>query len=108
MRGAEVFAKLFETGQYGRLYLVSGNAARGPGFRVFVLPAGVRALPNGPCDAPLNRDAVEVHEIGAEPPVRTGRRGGENLGNWQQDFAALVEARCAAAADARLGQALPG
>jgi len=48
MRGAEEFAKLFETGQYGRLYLVSGNTARGAGFRVFVLPAGERALPNGP------------------------------------------------------------
>lgn len=110
MRGAEEFAKLFETGQYGRLYLVSGNTARGAGFRVFVLPAGERALPNGPCAAPLNRDAVEVHEIDAKPsaPVRSGWRGGMNLGNWQQDFAALVEARCAAAADARLAQGLPG
>lgn len=108
MKGAEEFAKLFETGQYGRLYLVSGNAARGAGFRVFVLPAGERALPNGPCAAPLNRDAVEVHEIDATPPVRTGWRGGVHPDNWQQDFAALVEARCAAAADARLGPALPG
>ncbi len=96
MRGAEEFAKLSETGQYGRLFLVSGNPACGARFRVFVLPAGERALANGACDAPLNGDAVEVHEIDARPPA-TGGRGGMGLGNWQHDFATLVEARCAAA-----------
>lgn len=62
---------------------------------MFVLPAGEWALPNGPCAAPLNRDAVEVHEIDARPQA-TARRGGMSLGNWQHDFATLVEARCAA------------
>lgn len=96
MRGAEEFAKLFETGQYGRLYLVSGARARGARFRVFVLPAGEPALPNGPHDAPLNRDAVEVDDIGGGQSYRAGAWGWLQLTDWRQEFAGLVEARCAA------------
>lgn len=96
MRCAEGFAKLFETGQYGRLYIISGHPGCGPTFRVFVLPTGERALPSGPLEAPLNRNAVEVHEIPAEPPGRAGTWSDVPSPNWQQDFAALVEACCAA------------
>lgn len=106
MQCADGFAKLFETGQYGRLYIVSGNRARGATFRVFVLPTGERAMPSGPLDAPLNRDAVEVHDIAGVPPGREGAWSEMQLPNWQQDFAGLVEARCAAL-DARGRTAIP-
>lgn len=100
MRGADEFAKLFETGQYGRLYLMSGNSAGPARFRVFVLPPGEPAICGGSCDVPLNGDAVEVHEIrgelDSELAVASGQRSVMKLGNWQQDFATLVEARCAA------------
>lgn len=96
MRCADGFAKLFETGQYGRLYIVSGYPARGTTFRVFVLPPGERALPSGPLEAPLNRDAVEVHEIADESPGRAGTCSEAPSPNWRQDFAGLVEACCAA------------
>lgn len=105
MRCADGFAKLFETGQYGRLYIVSGNPACGATFRVFVLPLGEQAMSSGPLDAPLNRDAVEVHDIAGAASGRAGTWSDRPLPNWQQDFAGLVEA-CCAAADARQRNAL--
>lgn len=99
MRGAEGFAKLFETGQYGRLYIVSASrSARGATFRLFVLPAGEQATPNGPGDAPLNSHAVEVYDIADDAPGTTASSSYGCLleGDWKQDFASLVEARCAA------------
>lgn len=99
MRCAAGFAKLFESGQYGRFYIVSASRARGAMFRLFVLPLGQRAAPSGPCDAPLNRDAVEVYEL-VDDAANAVSGGPLSEGNWRQDFASLVEARCAAA-DAR-------
>lgn len=114
MKGADGFARLFETGQYGRLYIVSGRRAQAATFRVFVLPAGEQAAPNGPYNAPLNRDAVEVDDISGRQPGWIESCGGLHQANWQQDFAALVEARCAAVdapaaeRDARAGDLVAG
>lgn len=96
MRGADQFARLFRTGQYGRLYIVSGIQARCATFRVFVLPTGALAAANGPYSAPLNSDAVEVYDIADETPGRAAAPGGSPDAGWQQEFASLVEARCAA------------
>lgn len=95
MKSADGFAKLLESGQYGRLYIVSCIHERGATFRVFVLPVGEQAMPNGP-NAPLNNDAVEVYDISGGQPGRSEAYGCLRSGNWQQDFASLVEARCAA------------
>lgn len=96
MRGADQFARLFRTGQYGRLYIVSGIQARRATFRVFVLPTGAQAAANDPCSAPLNSDAVEVYDMADEPSGRAAVPGGSLAPGWQQEFASLVEARCAA------------
>lgn len=90
MNGASEYAKLFHTGQYGRLYLVSGSHARGRTFRIFVLPAGETAKPNGP-NAPLNKDAVEVYGIISGHPGWTEEYGWLHEGKWQDDFYQLVE-----------------
>lgn len=93
MQGAREFANLFQTGQHGRLYLVSSSHARGLTFRIFVLPEGEEAKPNGPSNAPLNKDAVEVYGITGGNPGWTETYGWLHEGPWQQDFAALVEKR---------------
>lgn len=97
MRGAAAFAKLFETGQYGRLYIVSGSRPHGPTFRLFVLPAGEQAALNDPYSAPLNSHAVEVYDIDGASCGDAPHDVVIDIG-WQQDFASLVEARCAACA----------
>jgi hypothetical protein len=103
MQGAREYASLFQTGQHGRLYLVSSSHARGKTFRIFVLPEGEEAKPNGPHNAPLNRDAVEVFGIVGGQPGWTEIYGWLHAGRWQEDFAALVEARKAEVAAAAQG-----
>lgn len=92
MQGAREYATMFMTGQYGRLYLLSGCHARGKVFHIYVLPEGEAAQPNGP-NAPLNKNAVEVYGITGGQPGWTETYGWLHRGKWEQDFAALVEAR---------------
>lgn len=101
MNGARKFADMFQTGQIGRLYLVSGSHARGRTFHIYVLPEGVEPKPNGSQNAPLNADAVEVYGIIGGQPGWTESYGWLYKGQWQEDFAKLVIARRAelAAAD---------
>lgn len=90
MEGAREYAELFTTGQYGKLYIVSGDHARGRTFRIQVLPAGEKAIPNGESNLCLNNDAVLVY----------GERGGRlgwteyygwiHKGTWEADFERLV------------------
>lgn len=63
MKGAREYSLLFETGQYGRLYITSGSHARGKTFHIQVLPKDELAIPNGDNNACLNEDAVEVYGI---------------------------------------------
>ncbi len=93
MRGARAYATLFETGQYGRLYLVSGEHARGKTFRIFILPQGEDAQPNGPNNAPLNTDAVEVYGVTDGVPGWTETYGWLHEGPWQADFERMVAKR---------------
>ena len=99
MQGAKEYANLFETGQYGRIYLVSGSHARGKTFRIFVLPEGCEAKPNGQHNAPLNGDAVEVYGVTCGNPGWTEAYGWLHKGKWQDDFAKLVEIRNAELSD---------
>jgi len=68
MKGAREYADLFETGQYGRCYFVSGEHGRGKTFRIYVLPIGEMAIPNGSMNPPLNDGDVCVYGmIGGQP-----------------------------------------
>jgi hypothetical protein len=89
----EEYAKLFETGQYGRLYLVSGEHARGRTFHIYILPKGEAAQPNGRNNRPLNADAVEVYGITGSHPGWDETYGWLHHGKWEQDFADMVETR---------------
>lgn len=92
MKGANEFAGMFKTGQYGRLYLVSGSHARGETFHIFVLPEGEAAIPN--CgNAPLNKDAVEVYGIAGGQPGWTEWYGWLHVGRWIGDFEQLCATR---------------
>jgi hypothetical protein len=90
MKGADEYAYLFETGQYGKLYFVSYHHARGRTFQIFVLPEGEDAIPNGPGNAPLNQNAVEVYGITSGQPGWTETYGWLHNGPWINDFANLV------------------
>ncbi len=92
MNGAKEYATMFSTGQYGRLYLSSHCHARGKTFHIYVLPKGESAFPNGP-HRRLNKNAVEVYGITGGNPGWTETYGWLYRGKWEQDFAALVEAR---------------
>ena len=89
MQGAKKYATMFRTGQRGRLYLVSGEHARGKTFHIWVLPD----------DTPISgmpwsvKDAVEVYGITGGQPGWTETYGWLHKGKWQQDFAALVDAQ---------------
>lgn len=92
MQGAREYAKMFRTGQYGRLYMCSHYHARGRTFHIYVLPEGEDAHPNGP-NAPLNKGAIEVYGITGGQPGWTETYGWLHRGKWERDFADLVGAR---------------
>ena len=89
MQGAREYATLFETGQHGKLYLVSGEHARGKTFHIWILPSAdpVQAMPW------TVRDAVKVYGVTGGNPGWTETYGWLHRGKWEQDFAALVETR---------------
>ena len=87
MQGAREYAKMFSTGQHGRLYLVSGEHARGRTFHIWVLPADAASMPVH------LKDAVEVYGITGGNPGWTETYGWLHRGKWEQDFAALVDKR---------------
>lgn len=90
MQGANEYARLFKSGQHGRLYLVSGSHARGITFHIYVLPEGVEVKTNFG-QAPLNCDAVEVYGIVSGQAGWTESYGWLHHGKWQEDFYALVD-----------------
>jgi hypothetical protein len=89
MQGAREYSRMFDTGQYDKLYLVSGSHARGRTFRIFVLPEGEDAIPNGP-NPPLNKNAVEVYGVISGNPGWTESYGWLHHGKWEEDFNRLV------------------
>ena len=93
MKGATEFAKLFDTGQYGRLYIVSGNHARGETFHIYILPEGEAAISNGSNNGPLNSDKVEVYGVISGNPGWTEEYGWLHQGKWQEDFAEMATSR---------------
>jgi hypothetical protein len=91
MQGADEYAQLFKTGQYGRFYIVSGEHARGRTFHMFVLPEGEPAVSNGPNNSCLNENAVEVYGVTGGQRGWTETYGWLHEGKWVEDFLVLVE-----------------
>ena len=91
MQGARKYAEMFSSGQHGRLYLVSGQHARGRTFHIWVLPSAepVAGMPW------LVKDAVEVYGITSGQPGWTETYGWLHKGRWEQDFDELVQIRLA-------------
>lgn len=89
MQGAREYARMFRSNQYGRLYLVPGEHARGKTFHIWVLPADTAM----DCMPWACKDAVEVYGITGGQPGWTETYGWLHKGKWEQDFAALVEQR---------------
>lgn len=97
MRGAREYARLFDSGQYGRLYISPGHHARGLTFNVWVLPEGEVVREGGY----PSQDAVEVYGIIGGQPGWTEYYGWLRDGPWKKDFEALVAKRRTAVADAQ-------
>ena len=91
MKGAREYANLFETGQYGRLYITSSSHGRGKTFRIQVLPAGEKAKSNGTQNLCTNENAVEVYGIVSGNPGWTETYGWLYAGSWQEDFQKIVQ-----------------
>ena len=90
MKGADEYAGLFNTGQYGCLYIVSSCHARGRTFRIQILPKGEMAIKNGNSNLCLNADAVEVYGIISGQPGWTEEYGWIHKGPWVEDFERLA------------------
>lgn len=93
MNGAGEFSGLLKTEQVGRLYIVMGSHARGYTLQIFVLPEGELAKPNGPNNACLNADAVEVYGVISGQPGWTESYGWLHIGPWVEDFENLIDNR---------------
>lgn len=91
MKGAREFAKLFETGQYGKLYITSGSHAMGRTFYIQTLPDGEKAIPNGSNNTCINKNAVEVYGVTGGNQGRTEKYGWLHKGKWKDDFMVLVK-----------------
>ena len=92
MVGAREFSTYFKTGQYGKLYIVSGVHARGRTFHIYVLPEGEKILnPGG--GKPYNPNAVEVYGIISGLPGWTEQYGWLYRGKWVDDFNTLFTDR---------------
>ena len=96
MNGAREYANLFgELEQHGRLLIISGKHARGSYFHIWVMPEG--GTPTHYGNAPDG--SVEVYGILGGHPGWTEYYGWLHSGQWQKDFATLVEKRRAEIAE---------
>ena len=91
MNGAREYAKMFTTGQYGKLYITSGSHARGYTFSIQILPENEIAIPNGNQNVCINKNAVEVYGVIGGNPGWTESYGWIHKGMWVSDFEKLVE-----------------
>jgi len=87
MQGARKYARLFETGQYGKLFIESGQHARGLTFNMWIVPDG-RVIKDPPY---YDKDCVEVYGITSGHPGWTETYGWLHKGAWQEDFYKLVK-----------------
>lgn len=91
MNGAREYARLFtKAKQYGRLYVLPGDHARGLTFRIYILPEGEKVISNSP-NAPLNKNIVEVYGVISGNLGWTECYGWLHKGKWQEDFKVLIK-----------------
>jgi len=92
VKGAKEYCDLFKKNtQIGRLYLVPGSHARGRTFRIYILPDGEAATPNGNGNGPLNNGAAGVYGVVSGQIGWTESYGWLHKGKWQEDFYAAVK-----------------
>jgi len=91
MHGSNKYARLFKTGQYEKLYLVSGQHARGVTFYIQILPEGEIARSNGNNNLCVNEDAVTVYGVISGQLGWSERYGWIHEGPWMDDFEKLVK-----------------
>ena len=91
MKGAREYCELFETGQYGKLFIETGSHARGKTFHIWIVPEGESFDPR--YGRPYNPNAVEVYGVIGGNPGWTENYGWLHEGQWCEDFAKLVEER---------------
>ena len=90
MKGADEYSLLFNTGRYGRLYIVSGKHARGKTFEIYVLP---REVGNEDQNPHRSKDAVLVYGVISGNPGWDEVYGWIHEGKWKDDFLRLAEER---------------
>jgi hypothetical protein len=106
MKGADEFCEIFiNAEQVGNLYMVPSSHARGNTFYLYVLPDGEKAIENGGCNPPLNKDSVEVYGVISGQRGWTEAYGWLHDGQWQDDFYELFKKRKAAAEKLRAATA---
>ena len=93
MKGAREFATLFKTGQYGRLYIVSGHHSRGRTFEIYILPKDEVAVYNGEQYPPQNESKVRVYGMVSGHPGWDETYDWIHEGKWKDDFLKMVEER---------------
>ena len=88
MKGTNEFYDLFETGQYGKLFIQTGTHARGNTIHIWVVPKGEEFNPK--YGRPFNSKAIEVYGITGGHPGWTETYGWLHKGKWVNDFENLV------------------
>ncbi len=88
MTGAREFYDLFPTGQYNKLFIQTGEHARGKTLHIWVVPDGEEFEPR--YERPFNSNAIEVYGIISGLPGWTEIYGWLHKGKWVDDFENLV------------------
>ncbi len=90
MKGAKEYAQLFETGQYGKLFITTGSYARGTTFKIFIVPKGEDFERKDGIF--LNPNVRMVYGVLGGQPGWIEYYGWIHKGPWVDDFNALVKA----------------
>jgi len=87
MNGAREFSGLRIDGVHGRLYISTGEHARGKTLHIYVLPKDVKFQEN---KKPELNNAVEVYGILGGQPGWTEFYGWKHKGKWVDEFYLIV------------------
>ncbi len=94
MEGANEFCKVFKKAeQIGQLYILPSSHARGPTFRIYVIPNGEDVIENGGINPPLNTNSIEVYGAISGQLGWTETYGWKHSGKWVADFNKIFNKR---------------
>lgn len=91
MQGSREYKGLLKTGQVGRLFIETGDHARGSTLRIFALPKGAD-VPEGSRYLPTDMERTEVYGVTGGQPGWTESYGWLHRGPWVADFERHVAA----------------